>query len=958
MTVGRGNLLAGYNPLAQYSGIVIALGLLLLAGCSQHPSSPESEDSPELSIPFERYTLDNGLTVILHEDHSDPVVHVDVTYHVGSAREEIGRSGFAHLFEHMMFQGSEHVADEEHIRLVTEAGGTMNGTTNRDRTNYFETVPANHLETMLWLEADRMGFFINGITEEKFEVQRATVKNEKQQNYDNRAYGRAFEYIGKTLYPPGHPYSWLPIGEMEDLDRAHVDDLQHFFLRWYGPNNATLSIGGDINPDEVKKLVQKYFGSIQAGPDVQDMSPMPVELDEDRYISYYDANIRFPAVTMTFPTVPQFHPDAPALRCLADILGSGKGSYLYQNLVAPRKAIQASASNITQELAGEFFMFVLPYPGTPLNTFEQELRQALSDFETNGVSDDDLQKFKARYETNFIHGLEKVSGKVSQLAYYQTFADDPAFFEEELQRHLAVTKEDVMRVYETYIKGEPSVIVSILDAPDTAAAKPDTVSLPAPLPPSSLSEREQDLAYVRPVDDFDRSIQPQPGPAALVSPPDYWESQASNGISVIGSEQNELPLIVMQLSLPGGTSLDLLDGHHVGLAGVSTAMMNTSTQNFSEKAIAEELEKLGSSIWFQADGQRINIYVSSLSRHFDETLALLEEKLFRPAFNEDDFARIQHEQIESAKSSTKEAATIAPMVYSRLIYGDSHPFGTPATFAIDSLPKLSPADAQAFYEKHFSPDGAELVIVGDIDRQAALDKLRFLFEWEGPSAPELSYPATPAYEATQLYLVDKPGAAQSEIRIGYLTDLSYDATGEYFRRYLMNFTLGGAFNSRINLNLREEKGLTYGARTYFSGSEIPGPFTASTSVLTSGTAVAVEEILKEIRLMREQGISESELHFLKQAIGQRDALDYESTDQKSRFLGQILRFDIERGYVDKQKAIIDEISQADILALAQKHLPLTRMQILVVGDAAQIREPLQSLGYPIVELSEDGATLE
>jgi zinc protease len=299
----------------------------------------------EIVIPYEKYQLDNGLTLIIHEDHSDPMVHVDVTYHVGSAREELKKSGFAHFFEHMMFQGSENVADEEHFKIITDAGGTLNGTTNRDRTNYFETVPVNQLETMLWLEADRMGFLLPAVTQQKFEVQRATVKNEKGQNYDNRPYGQTFEIIAAALYPYGHPYSWLTIGKLEDLDRVDVNDLKRFFLRWYGPNNATLTIGGDVKPKEVVKLVEKYFGNIPSGPEVEPMKLDAPVLESDRYVSYIDKNIRFPALVFTYPTVPRFHPDEAALDVLADILGGGRGSYFYKNFVANRKAIQAQASH-------------------------------------------------------------------------------------------------------------------------------------------------------------------------------------------------------------------------------------------------------------------------------------------------------------------------------------------------------------------------------------------------------------------------------------------------------------------------------------------------------------------------------------------------------------------------------------------------------------------------------------
>lgn len=911
-----------------------------------------AQDEAPLSIPYQKYTLTNGLTVILHEDHSDPVVHVDVTYHVGSAREEVGKSGFAHLFEHMMFQGSENVADEEHIKFVTEAGGTVNGTTNRDRTNYYQTVPSNQLETMLWLESDRMGFFLEGITQEKFEIQRATVKNEKHQNYTNRPYGGAFELITKALYPPSHPYSWLTIGDLEDLDRASAEDLRDFFLRWYGPNNATLTIGGHINPEEVRKLVDKYFGSIPSGPSIPPLEAPAFSLDQDRYVSYYDKNIRFPAVTMSFPTVKHFHPDAPALACLSEILGGGKGSYLYQNLVASQKAIQASASHRSDELAGEFFMFVLPYPGKSLTDFEQELRNALSNFEENGVSDDDLQQYKARYESKFIHGLEKVSGKTSALAHYETFAGEPDFFNKELQAHLAITKEDVMRVYDKYIKNQPSVVLSVLSTPEEAPARPDNFSPPAK--DLSLNTERETLTYTKAKDNFDRSIKPEAGVAEPVKPPKFWKEKLENNVRVIGANNTELPSISFTINLRGGYLLDALNKEKLGLASLTAEMMNTSTKNFSEKEMAEELEKLGSAIHISAGSQRFRISVNALSKNFNQTIKLLEEKLFHPVFNETDFKRLQTQSIESALSSTKSASSIASGVYDKILYGEDHLFGLTDTQYIPSLKQLTAEDTRAFYEQHFTINNAEIVVVGDISKQEFLSSLSFLNTFQSKPTTRTELPRPPKAETATVYVVNKPDAAQSEIRVGYLTDTPYDATGEHYKRHLMNFTLGGAFNSRINLNLREDKGVTYGARSGFESSELPGPFTVSTSVKAEATILSVKEILSEISRFRETPITEEELNFLKQAIDQRSALKYESNQQKASFLSRILRFNVDPKFTKAQKAIIKNIDQEEILDLAKKHLPMERMSILIVGDKSQFEDELSSLELPVIELDAEG----
>ncbi len=365
----------------------------------------------ELVIPYEKYVLPNGLTVIVHEDHSDPVVHVDVTYHVGSAREQIGKSGFAHFFEHMMFMGSENAPEKLHDNITIGNGGSNNGSTNRDRTNYYETVPANLLEPVLWLEADRMGFLLDAVTQPKFEVQRATVKNERGQNYDNRPYGLVYETASKNLYPYGHPYSWTTIGYLEDLNRSDVNDLKNFFLRWYGPNNSVLTIGGDVKSAEVIKLVEKYFGSIPRGPEVKPVTVAPVKLEADRYVSYTDNYARVPRLVIAYPTVPNYHKDMAALACLAQILGQGKTSLLYQNLVKKQLALSASASSQLSELAGEFSFDITPLQGKTLAEMESLFRATLDSFENRGVKEEDISKFKGGIESGIINGLQSVSGQ-------------------------------------------------------------------------------------------------------------------------------------------------------------------------------------------------------------------------------------------------------------------------------------------------------------------------------------------------------------------------------------------------------------------------------------------------------------------------------------------------------------------------------------------------------------------
>ncbi|MFZ9044787.1 MAG: M16 family metallopeptidase [Cyclobacteriaceae bacterium] len=912
----------------------------------------------EVVIPYEKYELENGLQLIIHEDHSDPLVHVDVTYHVGSAREELNKSGFAHFFEHMMFQGSDNVADEEHFKIVTESGGTLNGSTNRDRTNYYQTVPSNQLERMLWLEADRMGFFLDAVTQEKFEIQRATVKNEKGQNYLNRPYGMWREKTMDALYPHGHPYSWSTIGLLKDLDSANLTDLKNFFLRWYGPNNAAITVGGDVNPKEVIALVEKYFGSIPRGPEVSDLDIDPITIDSDRYISHVDSNIRFPALMLTYPSVPNMHPDEAALDCLSEILGTGQSSYFFKKFVLTQKAIQASAFHPTSELAGEFSMFVLPYPGRSLADFEVEVRQILDDFAQNGVNENDLVKFKASRESNTINGLASVSGKVSQLAAYQYTFSNPNMINKDLQRYLDVTAEDVMRVFNEYIYKKPGVVLSYLPNEETAPAKPDnfekdrTVDNPYPITDYS------GLKYNKASDDFDRSVKPEPGASPLVKVPEFWKEEFENGMKLIGTKSDEIPTVAIQINLDGGHKFDTDDPAKSGLALITASLMNESTENYSAEEMQEELRKIGSSIAIYGDNNSTTVSINTLVKNLDRTLELVNEKLFRPAFNQEDFDRVIKQQMEGIIASQKDPSAIASQVFNRLLYGDEHIYSVPSSGIEETVQNISVEDIKDFYAKYFSPNLGEVVVVGAIEQEEILPKLNFLEKWKSKNLRVPKLPAAQAADKAKIYLVDKENAPQSQIRIGYVTDLTYDPTGEYYKTYLMNYPLGGAFNSRINLNLREENGWTYGARSYFSVSEDPGPYVATAGVLGTATDSSVVEFMKEIKEYRENGITEDELAFMRNSIGQRDARSYETPGQKAGFLSRIVHYGLDAGYVDEQTKIINTITKKELDALAEKHLKDENFYILVVGDGASNRSKLEKLGYELVELDAKGNVIE
>lgn len=911
--------------------------------------SAEKAINGQVSMPYQKYRLDNGLTVILHEDSSDPLVHVDVTYHVGSAREEPGKSGFAHFFEHMMFQGSKHVADEEHFKIITEAGGEMNGSTNADRTNYYETVPANQLETMLWLESDRMGFLLDSVTQEKFEVQRSTVKNERGESYDNQPYGLRSEKNSEALYPSGHPYSWSTIGYVEDLDRVNVDDLKAFFSRWYGPNNAVLTIGGDIDVKQTLQWVNRYFGSIPKGPEVQAPRKELVTLAQDRYVTLPD-DVYLPLLQITFPTVYARHEDEAPLDVLSDILGGGKTSLFYKNLVKDGFAVQAVVSHPCQELACEFQLVALANPAnsTNLADIEQRMQQTLLEFESRGVQEDDLNRTKAGIESSTIFALQSVSGKVSTLAANQTIADTPDMVQYDLNRYNKVTAEDVMRVYKRYIKDQHKVILSIVPkGQEVLAAKPANFEFPKRVFAEEATALSAKVQAPEVVDNFDRSIKPKVGPNSPVSIPDFSRKRLANGIEMIVHHTDETPTVAMSFSMEGGPLLDPIE--KAGLASLTAQMLNESSVGMSNEEMANQLALLGSRISFSASGRYTEVNVSSLSKNFVKTLDLLKIKLFQPAFLQSDFERLKQRLEQSLQQQMKSPSALASNAVKLLLFGEENRVSLADQGSLASLQNISLDDVKTFYKQYYSPAKADLVLVGDIEQKVVDKSLGFLTSWQGAGYQIPPFNAFPEAGEPLIYLVNQPGAAQSIIRI-IKPDLPYDALGEQFRSKLMNFALGGNFNSRINLNLREDKGYTYGAASGFFGGKELGWFQAQADVKQANTADAIREFFKEISQYQQYGMTEQELMSMRSAYTQGDALQYETPYDKASFLRQLLTYGLHKNYREQQNVIIEHISLQEINQLAVKHLKLVDMQVVVVGDAEVIMPQLQSLGRKIVPL--------
>lgn len=897
-----------------------------------------------IDIAYEKWELDNGLTIIVHEDHSDPMVHVEVTYHVGSNREQIGMTGFAHFFEHMMFQGSDNVADEEHFKIVSEAGGSLNGTTNRDRTNYFETLPSNQLETALWLESDRMGYFLDAVTEEKFTNQRDAVKNEKMQNQINIPYGLFYEVMSQTLYPNGHPYSWPTIGYVDDLDRVTVQELKDFFMRWYGPNNAYLVVTGDVETEEVVELAQKYFGPIPRGEEVRDLRVPRVNLPQHKYRKFAD-QIYFPMAAFVYPTVPNYHKDEPALDALADIMGGGNNSPFYQSFVKTEKAVQASVSHPCYELAGEFMINVISYPEYTFAEVEEEFNKLINNFDEN-ITEDALKRFKTKMRSQIIEGLSSVSGKASQLTGWAYLLDESYNFEKELARYDAITKEDVLKVYLKYIKNKKSAIIDYYPLPFGSTDSVQSINPNAHIP-FKKDKQYEGLTYEKPIDSFDRSVEPTVPEAKPVQIPTYYEgtvknllAETDNGIPFIGTETKEVPKVTILITLEGGDLLLQEDIKKAGLPQLTAIMLEEGTKNFTTEEISLKLDELGSSISFNSGSRSTSIFVSCLVDNIDATLEILEEKLFRPGFRTDDFKRVKKAYRESINNDKKSPNRMARIAFNQMMYGEKNVRGiSPSVKSVDKL-KLS--DVESFYKKQYSPKLASLVIVGDISQAEIMPKLAFLNEWKGERTVINKKLNQQSITGRTIYLVHKPGP-QSVILMGH-HGLKYDVTGDYFKSQVMNYVFGGAFNSRLNLNLREDKGYTYGIRSGFNGNDTDGSFSISTSVKGEATDSSLTQIFLELDTYLNEGITEEELSFTKNSIANSDALKYETPNQKARFLSRIQRYNLDKHYTSTQRDILQALTTGDIHDLAKKNIDKDNLVIVVVGNIHSLKDKLAKFG--------------
>ena len=595
--------------------ILISLAVFIF-GCSKAPQKDQ------LNIGYEKYTMPNGLQVILHTDHSDPVISYAIMYHVGSSREVPGKTGFAHLFEHLLFGGSENVKPGQFDMIMENAGGSNNGFTSSDVTTYHEVFPKNALEKVLWLESDRMGFFINSVTGRSLAIQQNVVQNEKRQSEDNSPYGFTSYVIAKNLYPAGHPYSWEVIGEMEDLRNASLEDVKKYYENFYGPNNATLVLAGDFNPDSVKLLINKYFSEIKSHGEVPPRGAMVPSLKNEIRLYHEDNFANVPEINMVWPVPQAYQKDAYALDFLAKILADGKKAPLYKVLVKEKQLTsRVSSFNNSQELAGEFYISVRANEGKNLNEIEGAVKEAFARFEKDGITEKDIERIKATSEKSFYNGINNVLSKAIQLAAYNTTLNDPGFITKDIENIKAVTLEDVKRVYNTYIKDKPCVITSFVPKgqADVAVAN----SIPAGIKEENISEASQveisqtaDEKIEKTTSPIDRTIEPPSGKEPEVKIPQIWKAKLANGIEVAGIQNTELPLVNINISINGGISQDRLD--LPGVAVMTAGMLQQGTKTKTPEELEEAIELLGSTITFGSAREEFVVNSSTLSRNFDK----------------------------------------------------------------------------------------------------------------------------------------------------------------------------------------------------------------------------------------------------------------------------------------------------------------------------------------------------
>jgi zinc protease len=897
-------------------------------------------------IKYEKFVLDNGLKVILHEDHSDPIVAVSTIVHVGSNREKPGKTGFAHFFEHMSFNHSENTPRGANRKLIPDWGGNRNGGTWSDGTVYYEVIPKDAFEKILWIDSDRLGYMINTVTKEALEKEIQVVKNEKRQNVDNVPYGNTNEVILSNLYPKDHPYNWTVIGSLPDLQAATLEDVKEFYNRYYGAANATLVIAGDIDVAKTKERVKVWFGEIRKGPDVEPLTPRAAGLTASRSFYFEDNFAKLPEYTMVFPTVEQYHRDHYALDILGELLSGSKSSPLYQVIVAQKKlAPSASARNNSKELAGEFYLRVRGNADTKLDDVKQALEEALAKFEKEGFSDKELVRIKAGLETRLYSGIESVLSKAQRLGRDNEYAGDPGFVTREAQYMQAVTREDIMRVYNQYIKGKNYIATSFVPKGKKGLAVTGADLATVWVEPVVQGVANEDVSqgaeaqFAKTKTKHDRS-EPPFGEMPLFKMPAIWKGSLANGLKVYGIQSNETPLVNFEVVLKGGHWADPIEKSGVSVLLGNLLMQGTATKTPAE--LEEAIDLLGASINVTSSNEEMRIRATCLERNFEPTLALVQEILLEPRWDKTEYDRLYKALQTSIKGREANAQQLAAINFNKLIYGDKHIFGYPAEGTKETVAAITLDDLKAFYNSYFSPSIAVVNVAGAVPQARVTKALATLEKsWKAKPVSLPKYSLPEQSKGGTVYFIDVPDAKQSVLYVGKLgvsaadpasTDIGY-----------ANEILGGGISGRLGQTLRIAKGYTYGAQSFQSNAVERAPFMAVTSVRANATLPSLQLIQDMIRQYGPT-FTDAEVATTKNKVLKGSTLTYESLGAKLSMLNSISKYNRSLRYIEEDQQKLIGMKLEDYQKVISKHFKEEDMIYLVVGDKATQLEEVKKLG--------------
>ncbi|MSQ11737.1 MAG: insulinase family protein [Dehalococcoidia bacterium] len=885
-----------------------------------------------MKITFKKVTLSNGLDVILHEDHSVPLVGVNVWYHVGSKDEEPGRTGFAHLFEHLMFEGSKN-HNRSYFEPLQRVGGVLNGSTNRDRTNYWENLPSNYLELALWLESDRMGFLLDALDEKRFNVQRDVVKNERRQSYENRPYGMAQSHLQSALFPLPHPYHWWTIGEPEDLDAATLGDVKAFFKQFYGPNNASLAIAGDIDADEALTMVQRYFGDIPVAPSFPRQLRRDSDLSGTVSLTIHD-KVQLPRLYLSWPSPARFHQDDAATTILAAVLGEGKRSRLFRSLEYEQQLVQeATAFNSPGEIAGQFQVIATPAAGKSIAEVEAAVEEELARLRREPPTAEELDRAKNRLEAMHIYQLEHVGGfggRADQLNAYNVMAGDPDVINTDLDSFRAVHAEDVQRVARS-ILGERRVRL-VVTPERTLAPVPSTV---------------------------DRAAQPQGGPSPSFRLPVPVRRALSNGLQVLVIPKRDLPVVGTGMMLATGAMTD--PPEQPGLAFLASTLMLEGTKTRSSQQLAAELEFIAADISERTEREFTLLSTDTLTQHWPKALELLSDVVQHPSFPSEEVARIRKQHLTELARAKDDAGRIAERVFPGLLFGRETAYGHPTSGTERAVAGMAQDHFLGHYRARSGPHNSTLLVVGDVSTEQALEQAEAVFgRWanppaEGAPARTGALPDARSHPTT-LYLVDKPGAAQSAIRAGHLSIPRHHKDHDALS--VLMYAFGGHFGARLNANLRQEKGYSYGYRSFVGWMREVSSLVAGGDVQTAVTREAVAETLKEFAgIRRERPLSAEELDDAKTGLLRGLPASFETPSQLLERMVQLVQFNLPDDEFARLPARIEAVGLEDVHRVADEHILDDHLAVLVVGDRARVEPGLRELGLPLVLLDAEGNTL-